>query len=78
MLDVLTKKFCGITFFVFLMLVFFAANVNAQYFGRNKVLYDNFHFKILHTKHFQIYYYPEEEGAVKIAARMAELWYKRH
>ncbi len=50
----------------------------AQYFGRNKVMYDKFDFKVLHTKHFEIYYYPEEEGAIKYAAQMAERWYARH
>ena len=52
--------------------------LEAQYFGRNKVMYDNFNFKILHTKHFDIYYYNEEEGAIKYAADMAERWYTRH
>ncbi|HEX7069188.1 MAG TPA: peptidase S9, partial [Rhodothermales bacterium] len=50
----------------------------AQYFGRNKVQYDRFDFKIIETEHFQIYYYPEEEQAVQDAARMAERWYARH
>jgi dipeptidyl aminopeptidase/acylaminoacyl peptidase len=50
---------------------------NAQYFGRNKVQYERFEFKILATEHFDIYYYPEEESAVKLAARMAERWHAR-
>ncbi len=50
----------------------------AQYFGRNKVQYDQFDFKIIETEHFQIYFYPEEEEAVQDAARMAERWYARH
>lgn len=50
----------------------------AQYFGRNKVQYDDFDFRILETPHFEIYYYPEEEEAVRDAARMAERWYERH
>src|ERR671911_707444 len=50
---------------------------NAQYFGRNKVQYERFDFKVLATEHFDIYYYPEEEAAVKLAARMAERWYAR-
>jgi hypothetical protein len=51
---------------------------NAQYFGRNKVEYEKFDFKVMKTEHFDIYYYPEEENAVKYAARMAERWYTRH
>lgn len=49
----------------------------AQYFGRNKVQYERFDFRILPTEHFDIYYYPEEEAAVRLAARMAERWYAR-
>jgi Tol biopolymer transport system component len=51
---------------------------NAQYFGRNKVEYGKFDFRVMKTEHFDIYYYPQEEGAVKYAARMAERWYTRH
>lgn len=51
---------------------------HAQYFGRNKVTYDDFDFRVLETEHFEIYYYPEEEQAVRDAARMAERWYTRH
>lgn len=49
----------------------------AQYFGRNKVQYEKFDFKVLTTEHFDIYYYPEEEAAVHLAARMAERWHAR-
>jgi Tol biopolymer transport system component len=50
---------------------------SAQYFGRNKVQYERFDFKVLATEHFDIYFYPEEEAAVQLAARMAERWYTR-
>jgi Tol biopolymer transport system component len=50
---------------------------DAQYFGRNKVQYDKFKFQVMKTKHFDIYFYPEEKTAVEMAARMAERWYKR-
>src|SRR5687767_9017504 len=50
---------------------------SAQYFGRNKVQYERFDFKVLATEHFDIYYYPEEEAAVRLAARMAERWHAR-
>ena len=63
-----------------LMAVFFlsAAPATAQYFGRNKVQYDQFDFKVFQTEHFEFYFYPEEEQAVKDAARLAERWYRRH
>jgi len=53
-------------------------SVRAQYFGRNKVQYQDFNFEVLHTPHFEIYYYREEKDAVKVAARLAERWYARH
>src|SRR5688572_16085247 len=54
-----------------------AAAADAQYFGRNKVQYEDFDFKVKSTQHFDIYFYPEEEAAVELAARMAERWYAR-
>jgi Tol biopolymer transport system component len=51
--------------------------VNAQYFGRNKVEYTDFDFRILTTEHFDIYYYEREERAARIAAQLAERWYAR-
>ena len=50
---------------------------DAQYFGQNKVQYRDFDFKVLKTKNFDIYYYPEEEAAVEQAGRLAERWYAR-
>ena len=49
----------------------------AQYFGRNKVQYQNFDFQVMKTPHFDVYFYPEEEVATRDAARMAERWYAR-
>jgi len=49
----------------------------AQYFGRNKVQYDRFEFKVLATEHFDIYYYPEEAEAAATVGRMAERWHAR-
>lgn len=52
--------------------------LEAQYFGRNKVVYRNFDFREMHTQHFDIFYYPAESAATADAARMAERWYVRH
>ncbi len=49
----------------------------AQYFGRNSVQYENFHFKILRTQHFDVYFYDKEAEAAARAGRMAERWYAR-
>jgi Tol biopolymer transport system component len=54
-----------------------AAPAGAQYFGRNKVEYVDFDFRILATEHFDVYYYPREERAARVAARLAERWYAR-
>jgi hypothetical protein len=53
------------------------APASAQYFGRNKVQYQSFDFRVLKTEHFDIYFYPEERTAAAIAGRMAERWYVR-
>src|SRR5215217_4774320 len=50
---------------------------SAQYFGRNKVEYVDFDFRILATDHFDVYYYGREENAARIAAQLAERWYTR-
>lgn len=49
----------------------------AQYFGQNKVQYDDFEFSVIETEHFDIYYYPIEADAARMAAQMAERWYVR-
>ncbi|HEV2146227.1 MAG TPA: hypothetical protein VGR37_02300 [Longimicrobiaceae bacterium] len=54
-----------------------AGPLDGQYFGRNKVQYRTFDFRVMQTPHFDIYYYPEEEAATRDAARMAERWYER-
>jgi hypothetical protein len=53
------------------------ASLEAQYFGRNKVQYESFDFKVLKTEHFDVYYYPRERVAAVQAARMAERWHTR-
>ncbi len=58
-------------------LSFVAPRAQAQYFGRNAVQYENFHFKILKTQHFDIYFYDREAAAAEQAGRMAERWYAR-
>jgi hypothetical protein len=55
-----------------------AGPASAQYFGQNKVQYDDFDFKTFSTDHFDVYFYPEEREAVMDAGRMAERWYQRH
>src|SRR5438034_7025218 len=58
-------------------LSFLAPRAQGQYFGRNPVQYENFHFKVLKTQHFDVYFYDKEAPAAAEAARMAERWYAR-
>jgi Tol biopolymer transport system component len=51
--------------------------VSAQYFGRNKVQYSSFDFKVIQTEHFDVYYYEREREAAMDAARMSERGYAR-
>ena len=60
-----------------LVFAFWASPIDAQYFGRNKVQYESFDFRVLKTEHFDIYFYPPEEAAAVHAARMSERWYAR-
>jgi hypothetical protein len=55
----------------------FPVDASAQYFGRNKVVYEYFDWKVLKTEHFDIHFYSEEAAAAEEAARLAERWYDR-
>ncbi|MDD8030552.1 MAG: BamA/TamA family outer membrane protein [Acidobacteriota bacterium] len=61
-----------------IIILFLSLPIQAQYFGQNKVQYKNFNFKIMKTKHFDIYYYQEDIEVVRQAAMMAERWYSRY
>jgi hypothetical protein len=54
-----------------------AGSARAQYFGQNKVQYEDFQWRVLKTEHFEVYYYESEKEAAVDAARMAERSYKR-
>ncbi|MFQ5707160.1 MAG: peptidase MA family metallohydrolase [bacterium] len=47
------------------------------YFGRNKIQYNDFQWKILKTEHFDVYFYPEMRELAEIGAAMAEEAYSR-
>jgi hypothetical protein len=52
---------------------------NAQYFGRNKVIWDELNFEILESDHFKIYYYPPDaRETADYVAKIAERWYDRY
>ena len=48
-----------------------------QYFGRQKVQYEEFDWRVLETDRFEVHFYPEEATAAQDGARMVERWYAR-
>jgi Tol biopolymer transport system component len=51
---------------------------NAQNFGKNKVIYENFNFKVLETPTFNIYYYLKNKERINEIGQYAEIWNKLH
>ena len=70
-------RVCTVAAALLSMLIGTAAPAEGQYFGRNKVEYVDFDFRVLSTEHFDIYFYPREERAARVAAELAERWYAR-
>lgn len=64
-------KFLKLLFFISL-LFYCTADAQLYYFGRNKVQYESFEWKVLRTEHFNIYYYGEFEEIAEIGASYAE------
>ncbi|MEW5841964.1 MAG: BamA/TamA family outer membrane protein [Bacteroidota bacterium] len=56
------------------ILIFIPQIISAQFyfFGRNKVQYEKFNWKVIHTEHFNIYYYDDFTELAEIGARYAE------
>jgi hypothetical protein len=75
--DPMMKRLLGCLALLALAFVARPEEGRAQYFGRNKVQYRAFDFKIIHTEHFDVYFYEEERQAAMDAARMAERAYAR-
>lgn len=63
---------------LFLLFFFFSVSAEGQFvdFGRNKVHYSDFDWKVIYTRHFQIYYYSEEKELAEQGAYFAEESYK--
>ena len=60
--------------YLFFLSLFLSQTITAQffYFGRNKVHYEDFDWKILQTDHFDIYYYDDMQNIAEIGAKYAE------
>lgn len=59
-------------------LILIVTTLSAEYFGKNKVQYDQFTFNQMQTTYFKIFYYPSETAIVKDAGRMLERWNERY
>src|SRR6187399_2747652 len=55
----------------------FAQTPYVPYFGKNKIRYDDFKWRIYTTDHFEIYYYPETEQHLERVASYAESAYQQ-
>ncbi len=57
------------------LLIGAGAGLEAQGFGKNKIRYEDFDWRIYHSTHFDIYYYSESESQLQKVASMAESAY---
>jgi dipeptidyl aminopeptidase/acylaminoacyl peptidase len=74
--NLMLSKTAGVLFFAALSLGA-VRPADAQYFGRNKVQYEKFDWRILKSDHFDLYFYPSESLKVADAGRQSERWYSR-
>lgn len=68
----------ALLFFSSTCCVFAFTNSSAQYFGRNKVLYQNFDFRVVNTPHFETYTYLRNKDVENRFLRRTEQWYSMH
>ena len=54
------------------------SSIFSQYFGRNKVLYQNFDFKVLQSPHFEFYSYLPKGDVRNWFLQRTEQWYNMH
>jgi len=66
--------------FLFLISIVFlySQSVKAQYFGRNKVKYKKFDFKVVESKTFDTYHYLKKDSMIIGLVKDAEKWRLRH
>src|SRR3546814_20096141 len=53
-----------------------ANNVQAQYFGQNKMRSKSLKFSVYETPHFNLHYYLENDTLVQWLAKDSEVWYR--
>ena len=61
-----------------LFFISLAADLSGQGFGRNKMRYRNFDFKVKETEHFEIYNYMNNDEKIEELGNYIEQWYTLH
>lgn len=67
-----------IAYLVILFMTMFHAVGYSQYFGENKVQYEDYDFKIYKTPHFSVYNYLDDSAALRTFGQLSEQWYRHH
>lgn len=62
---------------LFLVVPAFSQGYYFPYYGKNKVLYENFRWKSYESEHFRILYYADDVKTLQAIARMAESAYQK-
>lgn len=71
-------KLSGRIVLIFIFLLSGFGHLHAQYFGQNKVKYDDFDPKVLETNHFNIHYFLHDTTRMDEFGQMGERWFLRH
>lgn len=61
-----------------LLLCLSGTTAQAQYFGKNKAVYENFDFDVTRSDHFEVYTYTKNEKVKDDLVKYAEIWYTLH
>ena len=70
--------YCLVIVILLFTIVFYPEEATGQYFGKNKVQYEDFDFKEKKTPHFSLYHYLPEDSGATFFAQQAERWYQHH
>lgn len=60
------------------LLFFSSSNVNAQYFGQNKMRFKKLDFKVKESPHFNFYHYLQNDSLLSKTIKESEVWYDLH
>ncbi|MFQ5674594.1 MAG: peptidase MA family metallohydrolase [bacterium] len=66
-----------LTIFFLISFAYQSTLFGQYYFGRNKIQYNNFDWKVLKTEHFDVFFYPQMRELAEIGAAFAEEAYHR-